>query len=57
MTNEIIIKLRQWAGKNASAWVLELLYDERINGRGPFEGKRVCDVFGERLAKEHGLLR
>lgn len=56
MTNEILAKLREWADKNASGWVLELLYDERPNPRGPLEGRRVCDTFAEKLARERGLI-
>ena len=56
MNDEILSKLRAWADKNASGWVLELLYDERQNPRGPLEGTRVCDAYAEKLARERGWI-
>lgn len=56
MTSEMLIKLRDWADKNASGWVLELLYDERPIPRGPLEGRRACDAFAEKLARERGWI-
>lgn len=38
-----------WADRNAADWVLDLLADSTINGRGPQAGTRVCDQAATKL--------
>jgi hypothetical protein len=54
-TKTVLEIAREWADRNASGWLLELLYDESEAAiRGPLRGTRTCDNVAKDLAKKYG---
>jgi len=49
VTSQQLVAIRKWADINAAQWVLDLLYNECVNNRGPMQGLRVCDCAAVRF--------